>query len=202
MPKSGERRSELVAAAETIENDVRRLEELSLSARKTRLNSEKNISRAARELQDALDQQERLAHGLRSLGEAMLRLQQRQQAAFEPLGARAMELQERTARLAEHMERFGVLGVEAGEVIKVLQRRGGEGEASDEAEPVSIDASAIVEVDGKLIGLVEQAKTLADSAQHEDFTDIAREADVLKQRVQSMRQRLAEIVRASAAGNG
>ena len=65
---------ELVAAAQTIENDQKRLEELARALQKTKLQTEKNINRAARELQEALGQQESLAVSLQALGQAMVRM--------------------------------------------------------------------------------------------------------------------------------
>src|SRR5262245_22151425 len=110
MAKSADQTSELVRCAEVVERELRRLEELSRSARHVKLSSEKNIARAARTLQQALEQQERLAEELRALGGAMLGMQARQEAAMNPLQVRANEIQARMERHAEHMQRFGALG--------------------------------------------------------------------------------------------
>jgi chromosome segregation ATPase len=193
-------RSELVAAAEAVEHDVSRLEELSGAARRIRLNTEKNIARAARELQETMEQQERLATGLRAFGEVMVRMQERQQAALEPLSARAVEIQERMTKLSEHMQRFGALGIQASEVAKVLQTLPQAGEEPGSGMTPAAQASALIDVDERFTALVEQAKALAESARAEDFTDIQREADALKQKIHSMRGRLAQLVRAQAAG--
>ena len=115
MAKAGEV-SELVRCAEAVEREVGRLEELSRAARRIKLNTEKNITRAARELQQTMEQQERLARELRMFGEAMGQMQTRQLAAVEPLSTRAIEIQERVNRFSEHMQRFGALGVRAKEI--------------------------------------------------------------------------------------
>lgn len=205
MSKTGSARADLVSAAETVENDVRRLEELSAAARRIRLNTEKSIARAARELQETMEQQERLANGLRAFGEAMVRMQERQQAALEPLGARAAEIQDRMTRLSEHMQRFGALGIQASEVAKLLQAlpsvQAESGEGGTGSVHPAAQTSALIDVDERFTALVEQAKSLAESARVEDFPEIFREADALKQKIHSMRGRLAELVRAQAAGN-
>jgi len=204
MAKTVNARPDLVTAAEAVEDDVRRLEELSAAARRVRLNTEKNIARAARELQETMEQQERLALGLRAFGEVMVRMQERQQAALEPLGARAGEIQDRMNLLSEHMHRFGALGVQASEVAKLLQSlpsvQAANSEGSSGVNPAA-QASALIDVDERFTALVEQAKALAESARLEDFPEIFREADALKQKIHAMRGRLAELVRAQATGS-
>src|SRR5205814_2889543 len=68
-----------------------------------RLDTEKNISRAAKELNEALGLPERLTEGLRGLAAAMTEMQERQKAALEPLGECAANVESRTRRLGEHM---------------------------------------------------------------------------------------------------
>jgi DNA repair exonuclease SbcCD ATPase subunit len=200
MPKSGARPPELVSTAEAVEAEVRRLEELSHQACNTKLNSEKNIARAARELQQTLEQRERLAETLRTLGQVLERMQARQQAALEPLSARANEIQERMGRLTEHMQRFGAVGTQAGEVARALQTL----PDTRPSEPGALKsaASTLMEVDERFVALVAEAKDLAQSAQAEDFPEVAREADALKQKLHAMRAHLAELVRAHSVGNG
>src|SRR5688572_2385798 len=168
MAKVGGEVSELVRCAEAVEREVRRLEELSRAARRIRLTSEKNITRAARELQEAMEQQERLARELRTFGEAMGQMQSRQQSAVEPLSIRATEIQERVNRLSDHMQRFGALGVRANEMAVALR------EVSDGSAPEALGtsrdaerASALIDVDDRFRVLVDDAKALADSAESE-----------------------------------
>jgi len=171
---------ELVAAAETIETEQQRLEELADALAKTKLQTEKTISRAARDLQAALEQQETLANSLRGLGEAMLRMQERQQAAVAKLGARANEIQLRRTRLSELMLAYAALGAKAAELVETMSTSL---EAADKA-------TAIAEADGKLVAIVAEAAGLAKTARDEDFTELAREADVLKQKFDGVRVQL------------
>lgn len=201
MSKSKEQRPELVVAAESIDSDLKRLEDLSITNRRIKLTTEKNIARAAQELDKALQHQQRLADGLRSLGEAVIRMQTRQQTALDALSARAVEIQERMARLSEHMQRFAELGAQAAEVAKMLQalpslQPGAPGNAGQG----TAEATVLVEVDERFTALVDGAKTLAETARSEDFVEVAQEADTLKQKVHAMRGGLAQIVKARAAG--
>ncbi len=172
---------ELVAAAQTIENHQKRLEELARALQKTKLQTEKNISRAARELQDALAQQEELAVSLRALGEAMLHMQERQQAAVNALSDRAVEIQARRMRLSELMIRYASLGSKAAELLESMSAtvvgQGAQGEA-------------VVQATKRLDSIIEEAKSLSREAREEDFTEVAHEADVLKQKFQNIRNQL------------
>jgi chromosome segregation ATPase len=171
---------ELGAAAQTIENDQKRLEELARALQKTKLQTEKNINRAARELQEALGQQESLAVSLRALGQAMVRMQERQQAAVNALSERATEIQTRRMRLSEHMIRYATLGSKAAELLEAMSAALGQ----------PTQSQAVAEANAKLDAVVEEAAALSREARDEDFTEVAHEADVLKQKFQAIRTQL------------
>jgi chromosome segregation ATPase len=178
MTKAEKDAPEIVRAAAALEDELVRLETISRSVRKIRLDSEKSISRAAKELNEALEMPERLATGLRALGAAMERMQARQQAALEPLAARAGDVQQRIQRLGEHMQVFAGLGKAAAETTALLQ--------SEDAEPEAMLEQAREE----LAKIADGARSLIEAARSDDFPDVAREADTLKQRVSALRGRL------------
>lgn len=196
MAKSSDPVSELVRCAEVVERELRRLEELSRSARKPELSSEKNIARSARGLQQALEQQERLAQELRALGQAMLGMQARQEAAMAPLEVRANEIQSRMARHSEHMQHFAELGLKAKETVSALI----EISSSDEGGHGAREASLLIDADARVKELVDEARAISEAARADEFPDIAREAHALEQRVQAMRERLSQLLRAQAIG--
>ncbi len=196
MAKSPDQGSELTRCAEVVERELRRLEELSRSARNIILSSEKNLARAARGLQQALEQQERLAGELRALGAAMLGMQTRQEAAMLPLQTRALELQARMARHSEHMERFGALGSIAKDVLDVLI----EISSSGADAPGAHGAALLLDADERVRNLVEEIRSMTEAAKADDFPEIAREAHALQQRLQAARDRLSELARAKTIG--
>jgi hypothetical protein len=104
-------------------------------------------------------------------------MQQRQQAALEPLAAFAAELQQRTQLFAKHMEAFGALGGAASEVNAVLTAG-------------TPDGATLALVEARLREIAEQARALFEAARADDFPEIAREADVLKQRMAALGKRL------------
>lgn len=177
MAKVGKDISEIVSAAQALEDQVAGLEALSRAARKIRLTSGKNLARAAAELNETLALPERLAVRLQAVASALARLQERQQAAIEPLTAFAVEVQERTRLLGEHMKSFDALGKAAGEV-------------NDELAASQGDRAVVARAAARLQEISETARVVFEAARADDFPEIAREADVLKQRMAALRQRL------------
>jgi chromosome segregation ATPase len=177
MSKAPRSIAEIVGAAEALEDEIARLEVLSKSARKIRLTSGKSISRAAAELNETLALPERLAQRLNDVAQALARMQERQQAALEPLTAFAVEVQQRTQLLGEQMQRFDALGVAAGEINAELTASRG-------------DRAVVERARAKLLELSDAARGVFEAARAADFPEIAREADVLKQRMSALHDRL------------
>jgi hypothetical protein len=105
-------------------------------------------------------------------------MQARQQAALEPLAMFANEIQTRMQKLGEHMQAYATLGAAAGEVTNLIQSSNGDHGA------VLNDVSTLLDK------ISEGARTLFDLARADDFPDVVREADSLKQRVAALRKRL------------
>lgn len=171
---------EIVRVAEELEFEIAQLESIARAAKKARLDSEKNIAKAAGELSEAVTMPARLAERLQALSVAMARMQERQQAALEPLTVFAAAIQQRTLRLGQHMEAFATLGRAAGEVSAALAS------AMDAPDETTRGAA-----DARLQEIADGARALFEAARDDDFPEIAREADVLKQRMASLRKRLA-----------
>jgi uncharacterized coiled-coil DUF342 family protein len=170
--------SVLVGAARALEAELLNLESLTRAARKIPLNSEKNITRAAKELEAALTLPDRMAAGLQALASAMATMQARQQAALEPLAEFATQIQARHQRLTEHMRAYAALGSAAAEVTARIQSNEGD------------RAGVVSDVEAQLARIASNAKALFDAAHADDFPELAREADALKQRASSLRRRL------------
>jgi chromosome segregation ATPase len=178
MSKTEKNVPELVLAAEALEAELAKLEGLSRAVRKIPLSSERSITRAAKELSETATLQERLAEGLQGLARAMARLQGRQQAALEPLAAFANAIQARMLRLSELMHDFAALGAAATEATTLIQATTG-----DHSHIVAV-------VDEQLSKISEGARALLDAARADDFPDVAREAEALKQRLAALRKKL------------
>ncbi|MEO8215395.1 MAG: hypothetical protein ABI560_19500, partial [Myxococcales bacterium] len=118
--------SEIERAAQALEEEIVRLEGLAKSARKIPLNTDKNLVRAAAQLNETLAVPERVAQRLQAVATAMAHMQDRQQSALQGLSAFAIDLQQRTQLFEQHMESFGALGKAAGEVSAQLVASDGE----------------------------------------------------------------------------
>jgi len=177
MPHQKPKVAEVVRAAAELEEELVKLETLSSATRKNRLDSEKSILRAAKDLSEALTLPERLASGLRALGMAMQQMEARQQAALEPLAAYAVEVQSRMKKLEEHMRAFAALGEAAGNASAVLQSAGDRAELIENAKV-------------QLSGIADGARALYEAADADDFPDVARQADALRQRVTALQRKL------------
>ena len=177
MSKPEKHVSELVRAAEVLETELSKLEAASVRVRKNRLDSGKNLARATKELNEALKLPEQLASGLLALGAAMQTMQARQQAALAPLSSFAQQIQERMNLLEAHQQAVADLGKAAHETIELLEA-GGEHSAR-------VDAVKI-----KLVEISESARELLQKARADEFPELARDADALRQRIGALRSRL------------
>src|SRR5688572_2304360 len=146
--KNADARAPLTEAAAALEAELKRFEELSAAARKVPLDSEKNLGRAARALQETADSQERTAALVRALVEAINRARDQQQHNAEILLARAEELKAQTETLEEMLGRFKTLGADAREIQGLVQLAGEKGAARD--------------LDGAL-GVLDQAREKIDA---------------------------------------
>jgi hypothetical protein len=177
MAKRDQRLPEIVSAAAALEDELAELEAISVAVRKIKLNSEKNLARAAAELKATLALPDRLAARLQGVSAALVNMQARQQAALEPLAATTAEIAARSQKLQQHMQAFGALGKAAGEVNELL--------AAGEGKP-----AAVARAEKQLLDVSERARALFEAARADDFPEVAREADVLKQRMAAMSKRL------------
>jgi chromosome segregation ATPase len=177
MAKEKKPPSELVLAAEALEEALSRAEAMSRSVRRIRLDGEKNLDRAADELAQVLALPDSLGEQLKALSTAMAHLRDRQALALEPLATFAAHLQQRRELLAKHMQAFAELGSAASELS-----------ASLASAPTN--GASLAEADRRLQEIADRARSLFEAARDDEFPEIAREADVLKQRMAALRKRL------------
>jgi hypothetical protein len=176
MTKNGKSTSELVTAALMLEHDLAELESLARTLRKHRLDSEKSIVRAARELSDVLKLPEALSAGLLALGQAIQEMQQRQQTAIDTLANYAGELRDRKQLLQEYMATYVTLGQAVAEIGEVLL--------------VPDQVAGVASARERLDAVAEGARALSEATRKDDFPELTKEADALKQRATALARRL------------
>lgn len=193
MSKDDRRRGEggeLAAAALSLEQELRRFEELAAGVGRAPLNSQKGLEQAARATSDAAASQARFAEHLKSLVEAVNAARDRQAAAAATINARVVEIDARAAQFLELRERFAQLGARAAEVNVIMQRAASvKREPGDGSDRTELRASIAQALEG-LGAVVDGAQQLMQDAREAEAHDLSREAESLRQQVLSARNKL------------
>ena len=179
----------LAIAAEALEAELRRFEDLVEALAHERLESEKNLRRAAQTLVSIRDADARLAERLGALVTAIAAARERQEASARVVGERAGLIQERSEALTALMHRWESLGQEAAEVTRIAQQAvSGDQDTNGDEKPDT--DTTFARVDERLGNLAESAQGLAAAAQEVAFEDLARQADGLRMQVLAARNKL------------
>jgi hypothetical protein len=177
--------SELLAATEAVEAEIKRFEDATASFRKINLNSQKNLERATRALNDLAEGDQKVIDSVQVLVKAIGTVRDRQMAQVEHIRAKAEEIKARSVIFHELEEALQALGEDAAGLSAKLKQ------APDVDPPVELDAEM-----GELAG---KAKSLAERATSGDFDDLSRVADGLRQQILAVRAKLKLITKPSAS---
>ena len=179
--------SELTTAAAALHEELQRFARLTAAIESAALNSEKNIERAARTFQEIAQCDERLGSRVKELVAAVSAARDTQQQQAQTVHARALELQKRTELLQELLKRYGALGEEAAELnaltqkVATLKKNGApEGELTRELT-ATLD---------RLQQVAGHAQAVAQAAQDQQFSDLGRQAEALRQQLLSAHNKM------------
>jgi len=100
----------LGAAAAALDAELRRFDQIAELLSRLKLDSEKNLDRAARATQDAAQSEEKVAAAVRDLVAAVARARERQENQAKVVAERAREVGARRAELEAIAGRFLELG--------------------------------------------------------------------------------------------
>lgn len=150
------------------------------------ISTEKALQRAREALEECSSCEEKLAGHLTSFAHAIQIIQDRQQRCMELLNERANQVQARHVDRAVLIERMALLGQRTSEVSKPIASLG---DAAWDAVTPDLLAS-VGEVSTRLEVAIDEASQLMGSAREADWTDLARDAESLKQQLQSVRNQL------------
>ncbi len=182
--------SELTAAAEALDEQLRRFESLTDQFKKSPLNSEKSLERASKLLRDVAEQDRVLNECVSALVAAVSGARDRQQKNAEAVNEHAQYLEKRAETFKTLLERYGALGQSAAELNQRMQDF-----AAKRSEPQTAEKN--LQLVESLDGLSERMGQVADEAQavvtladEQDFGDIGRQADSLRQQILSARNKL------------
>ena len=188
-------------AAALLEQALRRFEELTGTARRFPLNSQKNIERAARATQEAAESQEAVATQLHALIDAINVARDRNQAASDAIRARAEEIRARTEDLTTLMQRFAGLGEAATEInVMVQEALPASSEGSQDAGELSAKmAEPLARVLARMGDVLAQAQELQAEADRFDMPELARQTDSVRQQILSARNKVLMLERTIGA---
>lgn len=186
-PKSKKDPSPLVAAAAALEAELARWQDIVDEAEQLEVTSEKQLGRAKTLLESCGECEKTLAQSLHTFVTAMQSVQDKQRTCMERTIAAAKKVQERVAVRSGLLERFADLGKRAAEVngpvgavMEAIQK---------EAKPDEL-VGPLKEVAEKTDEVVTAAESVAKEAREAEWLDIAREADALKQQIQSVKNKV------------
>jgi hypothetical protein len=191
----------LVAAAEAFDQELSRFGKLADAVLKAPLDSQKSIERAARALKEISESEGRLGSTAQALLAALDASRRRQEGQASALQARAYEIQARAEVANDLMRRYGALGEAAasvGELVKELAQRTRKPEGGFDTEELAGPVATLLD---RMSDLAISAQTLSADAKKEQFDDLSRQADALRQQVLSARNKMALMAKPGSNGS-
>lgn len=195
MPKAPPT-SPLVAAAALLDQQLREYDNLALEAKKVELDDEKALARVARVLETSTTRQPAIQEALRALVSEIDAARLRQQKSLDTLVEVSRALEARALQFDALMKRFSALGESAHAVNQLtteLSAQQGEG------APESQVLEGLRELEQHMGRVVQGADDLARDAQESGWTEIARQADAVRQQVRAAKNKLSLAQRTVAA---
>ncbi|MFP2932161.1 hypothetical protein ACLESO_44770 [Pyxidicoccus sp. 3LG] len=182
--------SELVAAAQALDEGLERFEALSEELQKSPLQSEKHLERASTTLKRLADMDDQLRARVTALVGAISKVRDRQQAQAEAVHQRAQELQQRTEVFKDLLVRYGSMGQSAGELNVQMQQFAQQRQLAKTPEENAALATTFQALQDRMAEVAQEAQELAQAADEKEFTDIARQADSLRQQLLAARNKM------------
>ena len=179
----------LAGAADHFEQELARYERLSGELARTTVQSEKSLGRKRRLLEDFSESEAELGARLKGLLAAMNEARERQQQCMEVAVKAATDLRERAEQFGELMAKVTELGERA---------RG----ASEPAGPLMTEADEKVSaealgpldhVSAQIHGVLVEADAIARSASEQNWPEVARDVNSLRQQLSSMHAKVTRL---------
>lgn len=167
--------------AEALERELQRYEALARDLARERLDSEKTLRRAAQALTGLRDSEARLGESLAQLVSEISQARERQQAQAATVTSCAEQIAQRTEALGALLARWAAIGTEAAEVTRLVH--GVATEPATNGGAAADPATTFDEVERRLSHLAEEAEGLSTAALADSFSDLAKQADGLRQQV-------------------
>jgi hypothetical protein len=172
----------LTAAALAFEQELSRYEKICTELHRSKVTSQKTLTRTQRLLGESVECEEELGGKLRLLLEAMNGARDKQQTSMEWALAAAQDLQKRADMFSELLARVNALGEQARDISGPVAAIVAEKDAGASADRL---LTLLHGVSAKMTDIIREATALEKAADDEDWPELAREVRSLKQQVQS-----------------
>jgi len=146
------------------------------------LTSRRNLEKAARTTADAATAQAKVGEHIATLMTALDGVRLRNEATVRNLQTRSDEIQKKSQELTALLERFESIGQEAREITALAQGMSGDEEKST--------GEKLNELEARLGGVADGARALWEQARDGGWSDVAGDADSLRQQVLAAKNKL------------
>ena len=181
--------SRIVNAAQALESELERFRTSTETLLANRLDSAKQLGRAAKQLESVAGSDERLSGCVAELNAALGEAREKQVGNAEQVRAFADSVGQRAEVLRDLNVRYAALGNAAREVAEKMAPAG-----TNKAE---IEL-ALGQMEGALVPLLETASALKQDAIEKGFSDIAQQADAMQQQLRTMQATIHTVARSAA----
>jgi ABC-type transporter Mla subunit MlaD len=179
----------LAEAADNFERALGRYERLSAELARTSVQSEKSLERKRRLLEEFSESEAELGGRLKALLAAMNDARERQQHCMEVAVTAATDLRARAEQFSELMAQVATLGERARTASQPAGPLMTEGDQK-------LSAQALVPLDQaseQIQGVLADADAMARSASEQNWPEVARDINSLRQQLSSMHAKLARL---------
>jgi hypothetical protein len=196
VPKNPAKKdSPLVLAAAALDEELRRYDALADEAKRSHIDSGKTLERAVRVVQESTAHNESVHQKLRGLVKEIEEARVRQVESLNVLLEAAKRAQARSEQYEALLKRFAALG----ETARRVNALAVEAEAKRlRGAPEAAILQGLDDVQTQMAAVAAEAEALLALATEQNWTDLERQADAVRQQVLAARNRLVAARRAAA----
>jgi len=182
--------SPLIASADAFDETLKRFAALADGLRKGKLDSQRNLERAAESLKEVAACEEELQAHAQALMAALGGARDAQQSQAETVRLRALEIQARSEELARLMRGFEAIGKDAAALNATAQQLAARKRTPDEMVKDGEFLAGLDELQERMTAVLTAGETLAADARATDFDDLAAKVDSLRQQILAARNKI------------
>jgi len=182
--------SPLVASAEAFDETLKRFAALAEVLRKGKLDSQRNLERAAENLKLVAGCEEELQAHAQALTVALAAARDAQQEQAEAIRVRALEIQARGEELTRLMRGFEAIGKDAAALNASAQQLAARKRTPDEMVKDGELLAGLDDLQERMTAVLVAGEQLSAEARQSDFEDLSRKVDSLRQQILAARNKI------------